>query len=214
MRAVWSGWTAKRWLRVDRLRTNPDAVLQLVWRREHSLPIAEAFWEWIKAIREDPSRRPKDPVLLAANYAHNQRAGLEVFLSDPDMPIDTNHLERALRVIPMGRRNWLFCWTELGAEHVGIIQSLIATCRLHGVDPWTWLVDVLPGGKPSRKGRGATDAAAVEGPLCRRSHDIRYRQEQSGGGGTDRSLNTSSPLRRRRSPHPKIMAPTSGRCLS
>ena len=116
---------------------------KLAWRREHSVPIVEAFWEWIGAIRGDPSRRPKDPVLLAANYAHNQRAGLEVFLSDPDMPIDTNHLERALRVIPMGRRNWLFCWTELGAEHVGIIQSLIATCRLHGVDPWTWLVDVL-----------------------------------------------------------------------
>ena len=37
----------------------------------------------------------------------------------------------------------VFCWTELGAEHVGIIQSVIATCRLHGADPWTWLVDVL-----------------------------------------------------------------------
>ena len=116
---------------------------KLAWRRERSMPTVEAFWMWIGEIREDPSRRPKDPVLLAANYAHNQRAGLEVFLSDPDVPIDTNHLERALRVIPMGRRNWLFCWTELGAEHVGIIQGLIATCRLHGVDPWTWLVDVL-----------------------------------------------------------------------
>ena len=59
------------------------------------------------------------------------------------MPIDTNHLERALRVIPMGRKNWLFCWSEVGAKHVGIIQSLLTTCRLHNVDPYTYLVDVL-----------------------------------------------------------------------
>jgi transposase len=66
-----------------------------------------------------------------------------LFLSDPGLPLDTNHLERALRVISMGRKNWNFCWTELGAEHVGIMQSLIVTCRFHGIDPYTYLVDVL-----------------------------------------------------------------------
>ena len=34
--------------------------------------------------------------------------------------LKANHLERALRPIPMGRRNWLFCWAELGAKQVGI----------------------------------------------------------------------------------------------
>ena len=43
----------------------------------------------------------------------------------------------------MGRRNWLFSWTEVGAEQVGIIQSLLVTCRLHGVNPYHYLVDVL-----------------------------------------------------------------------
>ncbi len=43
----------------------------------------------------------------------------------------------------MGRRNWLFCWSEFGADHVEIIQSLVSTCRMHGVNPYTWLVDVL-----------------------------------------------------------------------
>ena len=37
----------------------------------------------------------------------------------------------------------MFCWTELGAEHVGIIQSLIVTCKLQGIDPTIYLVDVL-----------------------------------------------------------------------
>ena len=74
--------------------------------------------------------RPTHPFIQALVYAKTRRLGLEVFLTDPDVPIDTNHLERALRVIPMGRKSWLFCWTELGAKQVGIIQSLIVTCRL------------------------------------------------------------------------------------
>jgi len=41
------------------------------------------------------------------------------------------------------RNNGLFCWAELGAKYVGIAQSLIATCRLHDIDPYIYLVDVL-----------------------------------------------------------------------
>ena len=51
--------------------------------------------------------------------------------------------ERGLRVIPTGKKNWLFCWTEIGADRVGIIQSLLVTCRLQGVDPYTYLGEVL-----------------------------------------------------------------------
>jgi len=41
------------------------------------------------------------------------------------------------------QNNWNFCWTELGANQVGIVQSLITTCRLHEIDVYTYLVDVL-----------------------------------------------------------------------
>ena len=81
--------------------------------------------------------------ISSGRQGRERRLGLEVFLTDPDVPLDTNHLERALRAIPMGRKNWNFCWTELGAKQVGIAQSLIVTCRLHGIDPYTYLVDVL-----------------------------------------------------------------------
>jgi len=43
----------------------------------------------------------------------------------------------------MGKKNWMFCWTELGARQIGIIQSLIVSCRLHGLSPYDYLVDVL-----------------------------------------------------------------------
>jgi transposase len=64
-------------------------------------------------------------------------------LNDPDVSIDTNHLERALRVTPMGKKSWLFSWTELGAKHIGIMQSLLVTCRLHDINPYDYFVDVL-----------------------------------------------------------------------
>jgi len=112
-------------------------------RLTHSKPIVEAFFVWIDWQFQRHGLLPSNPLTQALAYARERRLGLEVFLTDPDVPIDTNHLERALRAIPMGRRNWNFCWTELGAKHVGIVQSLIATCRLHGIDPYTYLVDVL-----------------------------------------------------------------------
>ncbi|QAU24044.1 transposase domain-containing protein [Dyella sp. M7H15-1] len=43
----------------------------------------------------------------------------------------------------MGRKNWTFCRTELGAQQITIVQSLLATCRLHDVNPYDYLVDVL-----------------------------------------------------------------------
>jgi transposase len=112
-------------------------------RLTHSKPIVERLYAWIDAQFARQGLLPSDPVVQAMGYARNQRAGLEVFLTDPDVPLSTNHIERTLRVIPMGKKNWLFCWTELGAEHIGIAHSLIATCRMHGIDPYTYLVDVL-----------------------------------------------------------------------
>lgn len=112
-------------------------------RLTHSKPLVDAFFDWVDRQFEQQGLLPSNPLTKALAYVRERRAGLEVFLGDPEVPMDTNHLERALRAIPMGRRNWLFCWTEVGAEHAGIVQSLIATCRLHDIDPYTYLVDVL-----------------------------------------------------------------------
>jgi Transposase IS66 family len=68
-----------------------------------------------------------------------------VHLTDPDVPIDSNHLERVLhaipvlRAIPMGRKVWLFLWTELGAKYVfdpcaGVSSFQSRVLRLHHRD--------------------------------------------------------------------------------
>lgn len=64
-------------------------------------------------------------------------------LDDPEVSIDTNRIDRALRAIPMCKMNWLFSWTKLGVKHFGIVQSLLATCRLHDINPYDYFVEVL-----------------------------------------------------------------------
>ncbi len=52
--------------------------------------------------------------------------------------------ERSIRnATPHHRKSWLFCWSEVGAEAVATLQSLIVTCRVHDIDPYDYLVDVL-----------------------------------------------------------------------
>lgn len=127
-----------------RIRDEPlDGEARQQARTKYEEPIVRAFWRWCDTQCQRLDLEPSHPLAKALAYAQTRKAELEVFLGDPEVPLDTNHLERALRPIPMGRRNWLFCWTEVGAVQVGIIQSLITTCRLHGVDPYTYLVDVL-----------------------------------------------------------------------
>jgi len=113
------------------------------YRLEHSKPLVDQFFEWCQEQLQRPDLIPSNPLTKALGYVISKEQKLRVFLEEPDVAMDTNHLERALRPIPMGRKSWLFCWTELGAEHVGIIQSLITTCRLHDINAYTYLTDVL-----------------------------------------------------------------------
>jgi len=112
-------------------------------RQAESRPVVDRFFDWVDERLEAGDYLPSSPLTKALGYVRERRKGLEVFLDDPDVQIDTNHLERTLRAIPMGRKSWNFCWTELGARHIGIMQSLITTCKLHDINPYEYLVDVL-----------------------------------------------------------------------
>jgi transposase len=96
-------------------------------RITHSKPRVDEFFDWVDQQFEQLGLLPSHPLTQALAYVRQRRAGLSVFLDDPEVAIDANHIERALCPIPTGRKNWLFCWTEVGAKHVGVVQSLIAT---------------------------------------------------------------------------------------
>jgi transposase len=116
---------------------------KLEYRGQQVKPVVDEFFEWLKETSRERILLPTNPFTQAASYALEREASLRVFLEYPNVPVDTNHLEREVRPIAVGRKNWLFCWTEVGAKYTGILQSLLTTCRLHGVDPYTYLVDVL-----------------------------------------------------------------------
>src|SRR5215510_1222220 len=120
-----------------------EAEAKLAYRAEFAKPLVDAFFLWLQQTLTTQPLLPSNPFTKAARYALEREQALRVFLEYPNVPLDTNHLERQIRAIALGRRNWLFCWTEVGARYVGIVQSLLASCRLQGVDPYVYLVDVL-----------------------------------------------------------------------
>ncbi len=113
------------------------------YRLEHSRPTVDAFFEWCDRQCQRIELLPTNPLTKALAYAKERHVALSVYLTDPDLQIDTNHLEREIRPVTIGRKNWVFCWTEIGAERLAILHSLTSTCRLQGVHPYTYLVDVL-----------------------------------------------------------------------
>jgi len=120
-----------------------EGIKKQQYRALNARSTVDAFFEWLKEEQKNNSLLPSNKFQKAAAYALNREEGLRLYLSDPDVPIDTNHLERQIRPIPLGRKNWLFCWTEVGAHAVAIIQTLISCCKLHGVNPFEYFVDVL-----------------------------------------------------------------------
>jgi transposase len=104
-------------------------------------PVVDAFYEWIEV--EKNKVLPKSPIAKAFGYAGNQKDALTRFLKDGRLRLDNNPSELQLRREVVGRKNWLFCGSEGGAKWNTIFVSLIASCELHKIEPWSYLRDVL-----------------------------------------------------------------------
>ena len=70
-------------------------------------------------------------------------AGLCLFLEDGRVEIDNNAVERTIRPLALNRKNALFAGSDGGAEHWAVIASLIETCKLLGVEPHTYLAEII-----------------------------------------------------------------------
>ena len=73
------------------------------YRQTHTRPVVETFWRWCREQCHRPELLPKSPLAKALNYAQERRPGLEVFLDDPAVAIDTNHLYADNRFMPILR---------------------------------------------------------------------------------------------------------------
>jgi len=119
---------------------NSKASLRV--RSEQIKPLVESFFDWLVLEHARIDSLPSTNYSKAVNYALEAKAELMVFLANPAVPIDNNHTERQIRPLVLGRKNFLFCWSELGATQLAILQSLLLTCQLHRVDPWEYFTDV------------------------------------------------------------------------
>lgn len=86
---------------------------------------------------------PEGALAKAIDYALERWEGLSRFVGDGRLEIDNNRVENAIRPCAVGRKNWLFVGAPDAGERSAILFSLIASCRLHGVDPFVYLRDVL-----------------------------------------------------------------------
>ena len=79
----------------------------------------------------------------AIRYALTRWTALTRYLDDGTIEIDNNAAERALRVVALGRKNYLFAGSNRGGERAAAIYSLLGTAKLNGVDPERYLRYVL-----------------------------------------------------------------------
>ena len=86
---------------------------------------------------------PKSPTAGAIGYALSNWTALNRYTDSGILDIDNNACERAMRPVALGRKNFLFVGSDRGGRAAAIAYSLIQTCKLQGVEPFTYLTDVL-----------------------------------------------------------------------
>jgi len=110
-------------------------------RQERSKPIMDAFALWLAQHRARVSA--KSPTGEALKYIAKYWDGLCRFLDDGRIELDNNPVERTIRPIALNRKNALFAGHDTGAQNWAVIASLIETCKLNGIEPHSYLTDVL-----------------------------------------------------------------------
>jgi len=110
-------------------------------RQELAVPVMAQLDAW-RADRRG-KLRPKSKLGEAWTYLDNQWDSFQPYLRDGRLHIDNNWVENHIRPIAVGRKNYLFCGSDAGARRAAAIYTVLAVCRVHAVDPWAYLSDVL-----------------------------------------------------------------------
>lgn len=139
------------WTEADNLR----------WRAEYAPPILKSLRSKLLRIQKDEAKYPpKSSMSRAVNYMLNEWDGIEAIFTGGGYHLDNNLIERLNRYISLSRHNSLFFGSHAGAERGCIFYSLACSCRLHKIDFFEYLSDVL--NRTAALPNGAPDAAYRE----------------------------------------------------
>ena len=118
----------------------PDEIKRL--RNIHVRPLVEAFFAWV-AVEYEKVLLARGPLRSAFGYLSRHKEALMRFLDDGRLRLDNNHSETELRKIATGRKAWLFVGSDDHGTSAGHLFSLIASARLHRLDPEEYLRDLF-----------------------------------------------------------------------
>jgi transposase len=120
---------------------NLDPEQRQKLRQQKTTPILNRFKRWLtKTAAREP---PQSALAQACAYSLNHWDALTRFVDDGRLGPDNNLCERQIRSLAVGRRNYLFARSDVGAERAAVLYSLMRTCALHGVPSYEYLTDVL-----------------------------------------------------------------------
>lgn len=113
----------------------------LALRRAYTRPIFVRLLLLARKLRR--AHGPKTLLGRAARYTWKNQLELSRALRDARIPLDNNRAENALRVVALGRKNFLFVHSKDAGEELALLYSLVVSCTRVGVNPVEYLTDVL-----------------------------------------------------------------------
>lgn len=126
-------------------RISKDAGLSFdelkVVRCAKSAPILKGMWLWMQ--QQYMQVLPKSAIGKALAYSIERWDKLSRYITDGRLNIDNNPVENSIRPVALGRKNYLFAGSHDAARRSGMLYSLLGTCKMHGVEPYAWLKDIL-----------------------------------------------------------------------
>lgn len=110
-------------------------------RQAKSVPILAALGEWMN--EQYVQSLPKSTIGKALGYSIERWEKLSLYTTNGMLNIDNNPVENSIRPVALGRKNYLFAGSHEAAKRSGMLYSLLGTCKMHSIEPYGWLKNVL-----------------------------------------------------------------------
>lgn len=110
-------------------------------RVKESLPVLTSLKQWLDENVE--KTLPSSSIGVAMTYTINHWAGLCKYTTNGKFEIDNNPVERSIRPVALGRKNYLFAGSEEGAKNLAMMYSFFGTCKAQDVEPFEWMKSTL-----------------------------------------------------------------------
>lgn len=115
--------------------------MRYYFRKKYLRKIYRKLHRWL--IHKQKIALPNTSIAKAINYALNHWRALQNVFADGRLEIDNNTAERAMRIVAIGRKNWMFAGSDKGGQYAAIFYSLLESAKQNGLNTFDYLSDIL-----------------------------------------------------------------------